>query len=247
MMGVPPTRRPHSPPPSKGRDDKERGPEGTSQKKFRLPDRKDVGEKDTGKKELEQKEEKSVKKKNLFDLAAAEGEGKAKQIKEEISEGQQVEAEELQKLEAGEAKSQVSQIGQLIQKMVDRMQIGTVGGKDFASIDLSSELDVPETFAGSNLTLSFQENGLVIRFDNFMSPQQEQDALIMVEKNKEQLLALVQNLQAKNIQVAEFNIGNRSVTLPVIEPQPSPFKPTPPPSGAELGERERREPEEENE
>lgn len=235
-MGVPPTR-PPSTPPSKGREDKEREPEGTAEKKFRLPDKKPV----------EKKEEKPTKKKDLFDLAA--GETKAKAIKEEISEGQKLEAEELQKLEAAEGKTQISQIGQLIQKMVDAMQIGSVGGKDFASINLSTEPDVPEVFAGSNLTLSFQENGLVIRFDNFMTPQQEQNALTLVERNKEQLLDMIQNLQVKNIQVAEFNIGDRPIALPAIEPPPPPFQAPPPTApGTEFGEkREKEEEREENE
>lgn len=202
-MSVPPPDRPSSTPPSKGRDDEPRRSRKDKDKDFRLPDKKE--------------DEKS--KKNLFDLAAESQKG----LKQEVGPGKLEGIEGIEKMGGIEAKNQISQIGKLIQKMVDGMRIGLVGGKDFASMNLTKDPSVPQAFAGSNLTLSFQDNGLVIRFANFATPQQEQTALTMVEQNKEQLTQMIQALQAKNIQIAELNIGDRKVSLPRVEPLPPPF------------------------
>lgn len=203
-MSVPPSSTPPSTPPSRGRDEEPRRSRKNRErdKDFRLPEKKEQSSK-----------------KNLFDLAA-EGQGK---LKQELSQEKIESLKGVEKTSGIEAKAQVSQIGKLIQQMVNSMRIGTVGGKEFASMSLSKDPSVPQAFAGSNLTLSFRENGLVIRFDNFTTPQQQEIALNMVEQNKEQLTQMIQALQAKNIQVAELNIGDRKVSLPRVEPLPPPF------------------------
>lgn len=167
-----------------------------------------------------------------------------KAVKEEADQGTMGEIEGIDKAATTASQTPVSTVGQLILAMVDKMQVGTVEGKNFASMDISTEANVPEAFAGSHLTLSFEENGLVIHFDNFDSPQQEQNAINLIENNKEQLTQMLQALQTKNIQLTEFNVGNQSITLPRVEPLPPPLQPTPrPPTGGEAererGERER--------
>lgn len=217
-MGIPPTGRPPSTPPSKGKGD---GPEktGKEKKEFRMPDKKGGGgEKDEEAKKISEKDE---KKKSLFDLA---GEPPLKELKPDVLASS---AKEIGKTSALEAKTQIDQISKIIMNMVERMMVGKVGGKDMASLNLKQSPEVPRAFAGSNLTISFSENGLVIRFDNFMTPQMQQNALALIEQNKQQLMQMVNALQAKNIQVAQLNIGEHTVALPRAEPLPPPFQPTP--------------------
>lgn len=210
-MSVPPaSRRSSSTPPSKGRPD-----EGKSGKEFKLPPKKE---------HVEAKEEEQQKKKGLFEIAADEMRMQEKQ--QGLSEEMKTEALSESSATATQAVSEVTQVSQLIQRMVGTMRIGQLDGQDFASMNLKRSSEVPEAFTGSNLTLSYHANGLVIRFDNFMSPQQQNTAITLVEKNKDQLQQMVQALHAKNIQVAELTIGTHTVVLPRIEPLPPPFQPT---------------------
>lgn len=225
-MSVPPSeRRTSSTPPSKGRpdeDDKKTG------KSFRLPERKEP---------VHAQEEKN-KKKGLFDLSADEI---AMQRKQQGLE-QSVEASEqaVANSSAIEAKGQIQQVARLIQNMVETMRVGQIDGKDFASLDLKKGAEVPPAFAGSNLTVSYQDNGITIRFDNFMTPQQQNEAITLIEKNKEQLLEMVQNLNAKNIQVTELAIGTHTVALPRVAPLPPPFQAPPAPESETRQQDQRR-------
>jgi len=211
-MSVPPaSRRPSSSPPSKGRPDEAK----ESEKTFKLPPKKD---------HIEAKEEEHPKKKGLFDIAQEEMKLQDKQ--QNLSQELKAETVKANEVTATEAVSQVNQVSQLIQRMVETMRIGQIDGKDYASLDLKSSSQVPPAFAGSNLTVSYQANGIVIHFDNFMTPQQQNTAINLVEKNKEQLQQMVQSLNSKNIQIAELSIGTHTVTLPRVEPLPPPFQPT---------------------
>lgn|GEM_PF-6378441 len=214
-MSVPPSgQRPSSTPPSKkstpSDDDKE-------QKAFQLP----------GRKEQVKAQEEEKKKKGLFDLSSDEIGIKAKQqgiqqeVQTDLSAG-------IEKAAADKtaAVTQVSQVAQLIQKTVESMRIGQVGGKDFASLELKTNENVPQAFAGAHLTVSYEANQITIHFDHFMTPQQENTAINLVEKNKEQLVQMMQSLNAKNIQIAELSLGSHVVALPRIEGLPPPFQPT---------------------
>ena len=209
-MSVPPSgRRPSSTPSSKGSPDDTK----ESQRPFQMPGRK------------EKAQEQEEKKKGLFELAQEDMGIQAKQQglqqnakTEEIEPG-------LTAVTGTAAAAQVTQVGQLIQKMVETMYVGQVGGKEFASLNLKTSADVPNAFAGSNLTVSYETNSLTIHFDNFMSPQQQNTAISLVEKNKEQLLQMVEALGAKNIQIAELTIGTHVVALPRPAGLPAPFQP----------------------
>lgn len=221
--GVPPSgRQPSSTPAGRRRPDEDK-----KAKEFRMPDKK--GQKTEGKEE-------EKKKKGVFDLA---GEGVEVKEREQFIQ-QQLKAGDIksQEISAAEAKAQVNQVAQLVQRMVGQLRIGEVGAKNFASLDLAASADVPTSFAGSNLTLSYQAGALTIHFDNFMTPQQENNAITLVEKHKEQLEQMMQALQAKNIQVAELLIGTHVVSLPQIQPLPPPFQAAPT-SQAESQHRER--------
>jgi hypothetical protein len=217
-MSVPPSRRPSSTPAPKGRPDEKT--DKTEGKEFKLPARKQP---------MEGKEEQQPKKKGLFDIAAMEVTVQAKE--QGVSQQMKTQAAAAGAVTGAEAVAQVRQIGQLVQKTVESMQIGQVGEAHFTRLNLKTSAEVPVAFAGSNLTVSYQQNGVVIKFDNFMSPQQENNAITLVEKNKEQLQDMVQALSSKNIQVTELSIGNHTIALPRVQPLPPPFQPTAAPRG----------------
>lgn len=178
-------------------------------KEFKLPNK-------TGKKEEEEK------KKTLFALAQ---EVMAEQGK------QQHFSAEMQKVEKGEAiapkeaAAQVAKISQLVLSLVDSLHVAEVGGKGLALLNLKDSSDVPAPFAGSTISLTQQDEGLIIHFDNFADPQQQNLAITLVEKNKEQLEDMIQALNAKNIQVAELSLGEHVITLPRVIPPQTPIQP----------------------
>ncbi len=211
-MSIPPSdnRRPSSTPPGKSGSSETQD----DQKPFTLPGRK---EKVLGKEE-------EPKKKGLFDLTMEDVGIKSKQ--QALEEGAEAAVETASgSISSTTAVAQVQQIGQLIQKMVSTMAVGQMGGKDFASLNLKESPEVPQAFAGSNLTISYEANNLTIHFDNFMSPQQQNNAITLVEQNKEQLLQMVEALNAKNVQITELSIGNHLIAVPQPEGLPPPFQP----------------------
>lgn len=161
---------------------------------------------------LPQKGEQQGEQKTLFDISAEEQQSQTSAVESAAS--QQVQAQ------------QVTQISALILKMVDRLGVGTVGGTEFASMDLKGGADVPGFFANSTITLTQTDDGLIVKFSNFESLQQQQDAIKAVEQNQQQLEQLVQSLQAKNINLANLQIGNYSIALPSVQT----VKPLEPPS-----------------
>ena len=226
-MSVPPSgRRPSSTPSHKGRpedaSDKDNGRE------FKLPAKNQ---------HLEGKEEDpESKKKGLFDIAGKEAALQDKQ--QNLSSDLKAQSIKTEAVTGSEAVAEVNKMSELVQKMVETMRIGQVDGKNFASLDLKQGADVPKAFAGSQLTLSYEENGLSIHFDHFMSPQQQNTAINLVEKNKEQLELMVQALSAKNIQVTEITLGTHSIAIPRVAPLPPPFQ-TPPAAQTETGQQRR--------
>ncbi|MCH9625035.1 MAG: hypothetical protein S4CHLAM123_02010 [Chlamydiales bacterium] len=191
-------------------------------KEFKLPKEKQRTNEKKGR--PQGKEEEPKKKKNILDVAGDEAQVQQKQPGVQ----QDIKTAELksEQVAASIAKGQVDQVGKLIQRMVGSLRIGEIDGQNLASLNLKQVPEVPESFAGSNLTLSYHEGALAIRFDNFMTPQQENTAITMVEKNKEQLEQMIQNLAAKNIHIAEMRIGEHVITLPEVQALPRPFETT---------------------
>ena len=211
-MSVPPSRRTSSTPPAKGgRPDETEQREG---KEFKLPPKKE---------QVEDKEEKPAKK-GLFDIAAQEMTLQEKQ--QGLQQDVKAEAAKTTAVTGAQAAQQVTRIAQLIQNTVDTMHIGQIDAQTYASLNLKASAQIPPAFAGAKLKISYQENGITIRFDNFMTPQQQNTAITLVERNKEQLQDLVQALNSKNIQVTELTIGQHTVALPRVQPLPPPFQPT---------------------
>lgn len=218
MMGVPPSNvPPGSTPSSSGRSsDSEKG---RLRKPFHLPER---GERDG-----------QQDKKSLFDLAREKkekesAEGVQQQLKQDSLTEQKINVQEVQEIASVEGKQAIAKVAELIQKMVNQLQVGVIGGKDFASVELKDKEDVPSFFANTTLNLTQSAEGLHIHFTNFETPQQQAIAVQMIEKNKAQLTQLMLTMQSKNIAIAGLQIGDQSITLPRIEPLPPPFKPVSP-------------------
>jgi len=197
-------------------------------REFRMPGRKEEKGKEKLKEKVKEKEkEEEKKKKVLADVTYAEA---PKELKQGVAMGAEVKgAEKVATLTPAEA---MGKITQLIQNMATEMRVGTVGGQNFVSLTLGKGPEVPQVFTDAHLTINVQPGGLVIQFDRFSSPQNEQTAIFIVEQNKEQLEDMMRVLAAKNIQVAQLNIGAHQVALPRIEPLPPPFQPAAP-TGAE--------------
>lgn len=198
----------NNPPPSNSsssssgpRDDK------TRRKDFKLPEKKKEGKGDG------QKEEAAI----AADVAASKVQS---QIKEEGATASAIAA-----TQKSEAASHATQIAEMIHKMCQTLQVGQVGGKDFVSADLKAS-EVPSYLAGVNMTVTQTDKGIVVQFSQFATPYQQTNAIFAIEQNKEALSALVDNLQARNISLAELQIGNHMVTLPTpttVVTAPSPI------------------------
>lgn len=225
-MSVPPSRRSSGASSSNGESE---GPGETKKSKidFKLPKK-------------DQKLDQEKKKKNLFDLVG--GEQGMRDFLREIAQDQKAAMVKTSEIQAAPEKSAITFMNRLIERLVTDLKIGQIGGRDFASLNLSKS-EVPEAFAGSNLTLSYQMDGLTIHFDN-MTPQQINNAINLIEKNQEQLLDLVRALQGKNINLHELSIGSHVIALPRVQPLPPPFQPSQAGAGETRQEREQRELEE---
>lgn len=211
-MSVPPPSQPSSTPSSQGENEPGEGRKtGKKQKEFKLPEKRKEEQKEAG------------------------AEAELKEVKQQVEQRQQEDIK-TSDIKGVEAQASVKAIGRMIQRLVSEMRVG----QDMASMRLSAT-EVPNSFAGSNLTLSYQENALVIHFDNFMTPQQENNAITLIEKNKEQLQEMIQALQSKNITVHEMSIGTHVIALPRAQPLPPPFQPTQPGAAETRQQREQRE------
>jgi hypothetical protein len=136
-----------------------------------------------------------------------------------------------------EARDAVAKVSEIIQRLVTQLQIGAIGGKNFASLDLKGTEDIPTYLRNTTLNITQDPDGLIIRFSNFESPQQQALAIQAIEKNKDALQQLMQSLHDRNINVVEMQLGNHSVTLPRVEPLPPPFQ-APTAQGQEQMDRE---------
>lgn len=210
MMGVPPFNRfpgNSSTPSSSSSGSPEKSRRSDGRKEFNIKGR-DADEKEKEQSSMTKKEE-------------DEGEKSAAQILEKVMTemgeyAKGLTTEEVKGLTKAEAQVATAKVAEIIQKMVAGLQVGTIGGKDFASVDLKGTQDVPDFLKNTSLTLTQTTEGLIIRFSNFESPQQQAQAIYAIEQNKEQLQQLMANLQQKNIAIADLQIGNHSITLPKV-------------------------------
>lgn len=224
MMQIPPSKFP----PSSSTSGKESGPgrvssdKGKTGKDFKLPSTQEKGtDQGTDEKEIAKK----GKGKTLFDVSAAKTSDQTADELAQIAAAGETGTTSAQQMASIDSQASVAKIADLITTMVDRVGIGTIGGKSYASLDLKASPEVPDFFAGATLTLTQTDRGLNIQFTN-MTTQQQQAAVTAIEQNKQQLAQLQLNLQARNITLANLQIGDRIITLPQVQPT----KPIEPPA-----------------
>lgn len=119
---------------------------------------------------------------------------------------------------------EAAQISKLVLRLVDSLMVTKVEGQDMVSMQLGQNKEVPTYLANSNLSITqHSANSISITFSNFDSVQQENKAVINIEKAKAQLTELVGNLQARKIEVTEMRVGDHRIELPKVEALPPPF------------------------
>lgn len=230
-MGIPPSNIPPGGSTSASRSSE--SDKGKPKKDFRLPEKKGAKDDET------EKPFDLLKKKGPKDDQSDFGQMADLAKQQALAEGKVADATKAE-LSAVEAKAAITKIAEIIFKLVAQMQVGAVGGKNFASLDLKGTADIPAYLQNTSLYVTQTAEGISIRFTNFESPQQQALAIAAIEQNKEQLTQLMLNLQTKNIAVADMTIGTHTVNLPRIEPLPPPFRPEPPArADTEAGERQR--------
>ncbi len=111
----------------------------------------------------------------------------------------------------------VSKVNDIIVKVISDLYSGTLGSKQITSMNLKATSDLPTAFQGTSLTIVQTQAGLVVNFSNFNTTKQMADAITLVQQNQQQLAELVRVLSAKNISIAEFQVGNTVIALPKTE------------------------------
>lgn len=196
------------------------------QKKFSLPQtksRQNNGQKNNQLKAEEEREEAQ----GIFGLAKKgkgdEKEEKKKQSKQDedaqlqISEQVKIGIEQSLELPSGQVqKVDVTKISEIILRMVDKMATAEIGKSQLTSLELK-ESNVPQAFLGSTITLLQSDEGMVIKFDNFQSPQQEAIAMMTIKNNPQALEQLMRSLGNKDISVSQIQVGQNNIALPRLD------------------------------
>lgn len=111
-----------------------------------------------------------------------------------------------------DTRSEVSKTVQLIQKMCERIQVGTVGGVTFTSVDMKNTTEVPSYFTNANILITPDAAGkMTIQFSN-MTAEQQTAAIAAIQQHPELLLDLLNRVTIDRLQ-----IGDHTVTLPTAE------------------------------
>ncbi len=139
--------------------------------------------------------------------------GEVSQIKQQM---QQLTADEIKvagALDAMSSRQEVSKTIALIQKMCAGIQVGTVGGVQFTSVDLKKTAEVPSYFANANLTITPGADGkMTIQFTN-LTREQQAAAIAAIQQHPELLLELLDRVPINKLQINE-----QTITLPTAEP-----------------------------
>jgi hypothetical protein len=115
-------------------------------------------------------------------------------------------------LSAIDTRREVSKTIQLIQKMVQGIQVGSVGGVNFTSVDLKSTSEVPSFFANANVTITPGADGkMTVQFTN-LTAEQQKAAIWAIQQHPELLLDLV-----SRVPLSKLQIGDQIITLPSAE------------------------------
>ena len=104
----------------------------------------------------------------------------------------------------------IEHIANIVVRAVETLAVRQVGGTTEVSMTLARS-EVPSEFAEASLVVTHESNRLEIRFDNFASQDQMQDAEKMIRSELDILLA---SLSTKKIGVQNIYIGTQLINLP---------------------------------
>ncbi|EPP39108.1 putative outer protein E, partial [Chlamydia psittaci 84-8471/1] len=105
----------------------------------------------------------------------------------------------------------------VIASTVESMIVADVNGQQLVELVLDAEGNVPEVFAGANLTLVQSGTDLSVKFSNFMDDVQLTEAVNLISNNPSQLAGLVESLKNLRLNLTELTVGTSIVQLPTIE------------------------------
>lgn len=198
-QGQPAQKRSSSSTTSKGDQKNNKGEIGQESSGVEIPQVSEKEEKEDGKK---------FTKKDKSELLQAEL-ASQQQTQVFYSQADKGEISQIQKVEMGKVIA-------MIQKMVDQIATGQVGQTQHTTLQLKGA-DIPQLFNGATVNITQTERGLIIQFDKFQTPQQENAALNLVRSNQQALESLMRGLADRNMTIAQMNIGSHNIALPRIE------------------------------
>ncbi|SPN73823.1 hypothetical protein C10C_0675 [Chlamydia serpentis] len=114
-------------------------------------------------------------------------------------------------------------IQDLILSTVESMVISEMNGDQLVELVLDANANVPEVFAGANLTLVQSGKELSVKFSSFVDAAQMTEAANLVVNNPSQLTSLVNALKNYQLTLKEFTVGNLLVQLPKLEEMQTPL------------------------
>ncbi|BAE81740.1 hypothetical protein CF0968 [Chlamydia felis Fe/C-56] len=121
------------------------------------------------------------------------------------------------------ASADLQWVQEIIASTVESMIIADIDGQQLIELVLDSEGNVPEVFAGANLTLVQSGVDLSVKFSNFVDNTQMAEAMNLIVNNPEQLTGLVEALKNRHLNLTELTIGSSIVQLPTIEDVQTPL------------------------
>lgn len=111
----------------------------------------------------------------------------------------------------------------VIASTVESMMVADVNGQQLIELVLDAEGNVPDIFAGANLTLVQTGTDLSVKFSNFVDNAQMAEAMNLIVNNPSQLAGLVEALKNRHLNLTELAVGSSIVQLPTIEEVQTPL------------------------
>ncbi|WP_139414037.1 DUF5421 family protein [Chlamydia abortus] len=121
------------------------------------------------------------------------------------------------------ASADLQWVQDVIASTVESMIVADVNGQQLVELVLDAEGNVPEVFAGANLTLVQSGTDLSVKFSNFIDEVQLTEAVNLIANNPSQLAGLVEALKNLRLNLTEFTVGTSIVQLPTIEEVQTPL------------------------
>ncbi|WP_375793736.1 DUF5421 family protein [Chlamydia sp. 12-01] len=121
------------------------------------------------------------------------------------------------------ASADLQWVQEVIANTVESMMVADVNGQQLIELVLDTEGNVPEIFAGANLTLVQSGTDLSVKFSNFVDNAQMAEAMNLIVNNPSQLAGLVGALKNRHLNLTELTVGSSIVQLPTVEEVQTPL------------------------